>query len=147
MAEVTLAAKELDERALQIVQVVLDRLGGGLGDLVKWHKSDMLASLTESAYILVLSVERHKSTDEIAGFLNLPPSAIRSVLEAPMEGVEERVRYVLDETHEFERHVDPEWSDMPSSGHLEPEYLTGALAKSAYTLIRREEGTIKSFPG
>jgi predicted transcriptional regulator len=146
MPEVTQDKKELDDRAMQIVQVVFDRLGG-IGDLVKRRKTDMLPSLLESAYILVLSEEVHKSAEEIAELLDLSPSLIQSVLEAPMQGVEERLRYVADEMHEFELHTDPEWTDMPSSGHLEPAYITGALAKNAYTLIRRQEGGIKSYPG
>jgi predicted transcriptional regulator len=146
MPELTQAIKSLDDRAMQIVRVALDRLGG-VGDLLKRRKTDMLPSLMESAYILVLSSELHKTADEIAETLDLPLSAVRSVLEAPMENVEERLRYVLDDSHQYERHTDPEWSDLPSSGHLEPEYLTGALAKSAYTVIRREEGAIKSWPG
>jgi predicted transcriptional regulator len=146
MPEVIQGKKELDDRAMQIVKAVFDQLGG-IGDLVKRRKTDMLPLLIESAFILVLSEEAHKSPEEIAEILDLSPSLIQSVLEAPLQGVEERLRYVADEMHEFELHIDPEWTDMPSTGHLEPAYITGALVKNAFTLIRREEGTIKSYPG
>lgn len=138
--------KELDERAMQIVRMALDRLGG-VGDLLKGRKADMLPALMESAYILVLQQEANKSAEEIAELLHVPRSAVRSVLDAPTAGFEERLRYVVDNMHQEEPHTDPEWSEMPTSPHLEPEHLTGALAKMTYTQIRREEGSIKSWPG
>lgn len=138
--------KALDERALQIVRASLHRLGG-LGDLIRSRKADMLPALMESAYILVLQQEGKKSVHEIAAILNVPLSAIRSVLDAPTTNFEERLRYAVDGMNPTETHADPEWSDMPPSDHLEPEHLTGALAKLTYTQIRREEGSVKSWPG
>lgn len=138
--------KALDERAMQIVSAALTRLGG-VGDLVRGRKADMLPALMESAYILVLQQEGNKSVDEIAEMLDLPRSAVRSVLDAPTTSFEERLRYEVDGMHPTEAHTDPEWSEMPSSAHLEPEHLTGALAKMTYTQIRREEGSVKSWPG
>jgi predicted transcriptional regulator len=146
MPETMTATKELDNRAMEIVLVALDHLGG-VGDLMKRRQTRMLPALLESAYILVLSQEMKKSPEEIAEFLHIPHSAIQSVLKAPTEGLDERLRYVVDDMHEFEPHTDPAWTEMPSSGHLETEYLTGALAKTAYTHLRREEGDIKSWPG
>lgn len=147
MSEATLQDKKaLDERAMQIVTAALARLGG-VGDLVRGRKADLMPALMESAYILVLQQEGNKSIDEIAELLNLPRSAVRSVLDAPTTSFEERLRYAVDGMHQTEPHTDPDWSEMPPSAHLEPEHLTGALAKMTYTQIRREEGSVKSWPG
>lgn len=138
--------KALDERALQIVQGSLSRLGG-VGDLIRARKADMLPALMESAYILVLQQEGKKSVDEIAAILNVPVASVRSVLDAPTTSFEERLRYAVDGMYPVEAHANPEWSEMPPSDRLEPEHLIGALAKMTYTQLRREEGSIKSWPG
>jgi predicted transcriptional regulator len=135
----------LDEQSLKIVTTALNQLGD-IGDLVMRRKSDIFPALMQSACVLVLSEEEHRTVEDIAQLLELPVGTVRSILEAPMQGYEERLRYKLDDSHEFERHTDPQWSDMPSTGHLEDEYLAGALAKSAYTIVRRSEGKIKTYP-
>jgi predicted transcriptional regulator len=144
MARAT-AGNTLDERAMRIVNTALIQLGG-VGELVKRRKTDILPALTESAYVLVLSQEKHRTPEQISEDLGLTLGAVQSILQAPTEGFEERLRYEVDEAHEFERHTDPQWSDTPSSGRLDTRYLVGALAKSAYTVVRREEGTLKSYP-
>ena len=145
MAEQIKEKLRLDEQSMKIVNTALHRLGG-VGDMIKRHKTDILPALMQSAYVLVLSEEEHRTEEEIAQLMDLPLGAVHSILEAPMGGYEERLRYVLDDSYEFERHSDPEWSDMPSTGHQETVYLAGALAKSAYIIVRRSEGTIKSWP-
>jgi predicted transcriptional regulator len=135
----------LDEQSLKIVTTALNQLGG-IGDLVMRRKADIFPALMQSACVLVLSEEEHRTVQDIAQLLELPVGTVRSILESPMQGYEERLRYELDESHEFERHTDPQWSDLPSTGHLEYEYLAGALAKSAYTIVRRNEGKIKTYP-
>ena len=131
---------------MKIVATALNQLGG-VGDVVTQRKTDIFPALMESAYVLVLNEEEHRSPEEISQLLDLPLGAVRSILEAPMQGYEERLRYVLDENHEFDRHTEAEWSEMPTSNRLDAEYLVGALAKSAYIIVRRAEGTIKSWPG
>lgn len=137
--------KRLDDQSLKIVNTALHQLGG-IGELVARRKTDILPALMQSACVLVLSEEEHRTVEDIAQLLDLPVGAVRSVLEAPMEGYEERMRYEVDGAHEFELHTDPDWSGMPSTRHLEKQYLAGALAKSAYIIVRREQGTIKTWP-
>jgi hypothetical protein len=136
----------LNEQTMKIVHTALNQLGG-IGDIVMHRKTDIFPALMESAYVLVLNEEEHRSPEEISEILNLPLGAVRSILEAPMQGYEERLRYVLDDYREFDRHTEAEWSEMPTSNRLDSEYLVGALAKSAYLIVRRAEGSIKSWPG
>jgi len=136
----------LNEQTMKIVNTALNQLGG-VGDILMQRKADIFPALMESAYVLVLSEEEHRTPEEISEILHLPLGAVRSILEAPMQGYEERLRYILDEYHEFDRHTAAEWSEMPTSNRLDAEYVVGALAKSAYIIVRRADGSIKSWPG
>jgi hypothetical protein len=128
-----------DYRVFEIINVAIDELGG-LGALTQHHQLGILPPLIEASYILVLHEEKGASADEIAERLGVPRGAVDSVFESPYTEAMPRIRYASSADQQFEPHVEPEWSGMPSTGHLDPEYLMGAAAKFAYSVVQRRGG-------
>lgn len=138
MAEQTSIDAAVEARVMKILNTAIHEVGGP-GALIARQEHEMLPALIEAAYALVLRDERHQSTEAIATALKTTPGAVQAVFEAPMEAYAARVRYHEQDLPEFERHMDPDWSDQPTSSRMDPAYLAGALAKFAYAVVKREE--------
>lgn len=128
-----------DQRVLEIVETAIDELGG-LGRLVQRHELGLLAPVIEASYVLVLHEEQGESAPAIAERLGLSRGAVESVFEAPVTDQMPRAEYAAGDFEQFEAHADPEWSGRPATGRLEPEYLAGAVAKFAYSVVQRRSG-------
>jgi len=128
-----------DRRVLEIVETAIEELGG-LGRLVQRHELGLLAPVIEASYVLVLHEEQGESAEQIADHLGITRGAVESVFEAPITDEMPRADYAAGQFQEFESHTDPEWTGRPSTGRLEPEYLAGAVAKFAYSVVQRRSG-------
>ncbi len=126
----------IDARVMAIVETAIDEMGGPT-EMVRHRDQAILPALVESAYVLVLREEAHQSDDEIAAFLGISPGAVDSVFQAPMESHLARMHQRQDIQPEFERHTDPDWSGQPETGRQEPEFVAGAIAKFAYSVVNR----------
>lgn len=128
----------VDERVMEIFRTAVNEIGG-LNLLVRRHELHILPPLIESAYILVLREEQNKEPAEIAQILGVSSGTVDAVFEAPTSDYVARIRQSAEQMAEFPEHTAPEESGQPPTGHLEPEYLAGALAKFAYSIVLRQQ--------
>lgn len=131
--------QEIDARVMEILTTAIDEVGGA-DTLVEHGEQDVLPTLAESAYALVMREEADQPPESIAAFLGVSLGAVNAIFEAPMEAHLQRIRYSTDERAEFDLHASPEWSDAPTTARLDPPYQIGALAKFAYGVVRRKHG-------
>lgn len=131
-------SKDTERRVMQILNTLLDNLGG-MSNLMVHHKLDLLPSLVEAAYILVLQEEEHRDPEQIASTLEVSRGAVESVLSAPMSDHPARALESGSDVAEFQPHAEPEWSGMPETNQLDPETVAGAIAKFAYSVVQRQE--------
>ncbi len=142
MAQTHSGRQDLDSRVMDIVNTAIAEAGGA-GRLLREGERELLPALMESAYALVLHDEQHQSYDEIAQRLHTTRGAVESVFAAPREEFMQRIRYRARELPEFQPHRDPDWSGMPTELRLDPESDAGALARFAYEIVLRKEGTAR----
>ncbi|WP_303907315.1 hypothetical protein [Thiohalomonas denitrificans] len=133
-----MTAERVDDKVMDVVTTAIEELGGP-GEVVRHHDQGILPALVESAYALILREELGQSNKAIARFLGVSIGAVESILAAPMESHAARLHSREDELPEFDRHTDPDWSGRPETPRLEPEYLAGAMAKFAYSVVQRRE--------
>ncbi len=139
MPETSPIGPGVDERVMQILRTAVNEIGG-LNLLARRHELHILPPLIESAYVLVLREEQNMGPAEIAEILGVSSGMVDAVFEAPTSDSTARIRQSAEQMAEFPSHTEPEESGQPPTGHLEPEYLAGALAKFAYSIVRRRQG-------
>jgi hypothetical protein len=129
----------VDSQVMAIVTTAINELGGATR-MVRRHEHSILPQLVQSAYALVLREEAQQEPDAIAGFLGISRGAVDSVFDGPTESWLQRLRASEDPRSRHESHMEPEWSGQPDTGRLEPEVLAGAVARFAYSIVRRKQG-------
>lgn len=139
MAGTTALNTDTDNSVQEIVDVAIHELGG-LASLTQHHQLGILPSVVEASYILYLHEEQGVSIDEIAQQLDISRGVVESVLKSPFTNAFPRLKQAGGEYEEFDIHTEPEWSGMPETGRQEPEYLAGAVAKFAYSVVLRRKG-------
>ncbi len=108
-----------DDVAMQVFLQALN-LVGGPRQLVEHRNLTWLPSLMESAYVVVLSEQFHKTIAEIAEFLGITEQTVRNILRADSEHILEIIEKARGEK-EIKIHI------------------AGGLAKRAYTLLKEKK--------
>lgn len=128
-----------EDRVREIMEVAIDEFGG-LGELARRHQLAVLPAVIEAAWVLVLREECEASDQEIADRLGITSGAVASVFESPFTDAMPRIQYAGREEAQYPSHTEPEWTGLPATTRLDPEYLAGAAAKFAYSVVRRRSG-------
>lgn len=139
MADNAASDDGVEDRVREIMQVAIDELGG-LGEMARQQQLDVLPAIIEAAWILVLREECEASDQEIAQRLGISSGAVTSVFESPFTDAMPRIQDASRDDAEYPPHTEPEWSEMPATNRLDPEYIAGAVAKFAYSVVRRRSG-------
>lgn len=129
----------VDSQVMAIVTTAINELGGATR-VVRRHEHTILPQLVQSAYALVLREEAQQEPEAIADFLGVSRGAVDSVFQAPTEAWAQRLRGSEDLRSREAPHTEPEWSEQPDTGRLEPEVLAGAVARFAYSIVKRKQG-------
>lgn len=128
-----------EDRVREIMEVAIDEFGG-LGEMARRHQLAVLPAVIEAAWVLVLREECEASDQEIADRLGITRGAVSSVFESPFTDAMPRIRYAGHDDAQDPSHTEPEWTGLPTTTRLDPEYLAGAAAKFAYSVVRRRAG-------
>jgi probable regulatory domain-containing protein len=102
-----------DERVMELFLKSVEELGG-MRQLVEQRRLALLPELLESAYILVMQEDEHRTPAEIADRLSVSMETVENILAAPADAAMERAA-----------------AELPAE-LADRESLAGGVARRAY---------------
>lgn len=89
MAQIRPQASPADERVTELFLGSVDALGG-MRKMVDQRRLALLPELLESAYVLVMQEDEHRTPQEIADRLSVSMETVENILAAPADTAIER---------------------------------------------------------
>lgn len=119
MAQVRPMGSPADERVTELFIKSVESLGG-MRRLVEERRLGLLPELLESAYVLVMQEDEHRTPEEIATQLSVSMETVENILAAPADAAMERAA-----------------SEVPTEV-ADRESVAGGVARFAYNHLHGE---------
>lgn len=110
-----------DELSMKIFNKAIEILGGPR-EIITYKRLTWLASIFESAMVLVLKEVFNKTTDEIAQELGISSATVRNILKADSQKITEYLEKKFKEETTEDENI----------------HIAGGLAKKAFEVLREE---------
>lgn len=110
-----------DELSMKIFNKAIEILGGPRA-IITYKRLTWLASIFESAMVLVLKEVFNKTTDEIAQELGISSATVRNILKADSQKITEYLEKKFKEETTEDENI----------------HIAGGLAKKAFEVLREE---------